>query len=93
MGTVEKSERVLRRLFQAVVEIIKKKLPQATLIDFHGCGSFHSACRPTFFLSQDPENRSKTAHPWHRPRGRSSFKDDFRGTNFGLRSGFDPSNQ
>ena len=30
----------MRRLFQAAVEIIKKKLPKATDIDFHGCGSY-----------------------------------------------------
>jgi len=40
---VEKPERSLRRLFQATVEIIKKKLPKATDSDFHSCGSFHSA--------------------------------------------------
>ena len=28
-----------------LVEIIKKKLPKASLFDFHSCGSFHSACR------------------------------------------------
>jgi hypothetical protein len=51
---VKKPERFLRRLFQAAVEIIKKKLPKASFDDFHGCGSFH---RPPllsfwfFFLS------------------------------------------
>jgi len=44
--TVGKPERFLRRLFQAGVEIIKKKLPRASFVDFHSCGSFH---RP-FFL-------------------------------------------
>lgn len=39
--TVEKPERFLRRLFQAGVEIIKKKLPEASFVDFHSCGSFH----------------------------------------------------
>jgi hypothetical protein len=32
---VKKSERFLRRLFQAPVKIIKKILPKATLTDFH----------------------------------------------------------
>jgi len=46
---VKKSERFLRRLFQAAVEIIKKISPKASLFDFHGGGSFH---RPplSFFL-------------------------------------------
>jgi hypothetical protein len=39
--TVGKPERPWRRLFQAAVEIIKKKLPKASLVDFLGCGSFH----------------------------------------------------
>ncbi len=39
--TVGKPERFLRRLFQAAVEIIKKKLPEASFVDFHSCGSFH----------------------------------------------------
>jgi hypothetical protein len=28
-----------------LVEIIKKKSPKATFVDFHSCGSFHSAFR------------------------------------------------
>ena len=39
--TVGKPERFSRRLFQAAVEIIKKKLPKASFVDFHSCGSFH----------------------------------------------------
>jgi len=39
----EKPERLLRRLFQVAVEIIKEISPKASLIDFHGYGSFHSA--------------------------------------------------
>ena len=49
VGTVEKPERFLRRLFQAAVEMIKKKSPKATLIHFHGGGSFHSAFRRAFW--------------------------------------------
>jgi len=46
---VKKSKRFLRRLFQAAVEIFKRKAPKASFLDFHGCGSFH---RPllSFFL-------------------------------------------
>ena len=29
-----------------LVEIIKKKLPKATVVDFHSCGIFHSPLRP-----------------------------------------------
>jgi hypothetical protein len=42
------------------VEIIKKESPKASFVDFHSCGSFHSACRPAFFFRQDAERRSKT---------------------------------
>jgi hypothetical protein len=34
---VKKSATFFRRLFHAAGEIIKKMLPQATFIDFHGC--------------------------------------------------------
>jgi hypothetical protein len=48
---VKKPEPFLRRLFQAAVEIINKKLPKATFIDFHRCGSFHRPPLPEpFFL-------------------------------------------
>jgi hypothetical protein len=49
---VKKPERFLRRLFQAAVEIIKKKSPEASFVDFHGCGSFHRLPLPlaSFFL-------------------------------------------
>jgi len=47
--TVEKPERFARRLFQAAVEIIKKKPPEATFSDFHGCGSFHRPLSCFFF--------------------------------------------
>jgi hypothetical protein len=46
---VGKPERFVRRLFQAAEEIIKKKLPKASLADFLGGGSFHSACRRAVF--------------------------------------------
>jgi hypothetical protein len=29
-----------------LVEIIKKKSPKATFVDFHSCGIFHSPSRP-----------------------------------------------
>jgi hypothetical protein len=41
----------------------KKKSPKATFVDFHSCGSFHSALGQAFFFRQDRENRSKTAMP------------------------------
>jgi hypothetical protein len=42
VGNCEKSRSgFCAGFFQAAVEIIKKKSPKATLIDFHGCGSFH----------------------------------------------------
>jgi hypothetical protein len=46
---VKKAATFFRRLFQAAVEIIKRISPKASLLDFHGCGSFH---RPllSFFL-------------------------------------------
>jgi len=40
-GNCGKAGAVLRRLFQAAVEIIKKIVPQASFVDFHSCGSFH----------------------------------------------------
>jgi len=52
VGTVEKPERFLRRLFQAAVEMIKKKSPKATLIHFHGGGSFPQRFPPGVFLPQ-----------------------------------------
>ena len=33
-----------------LVGIIKKILPKASFIDFHSCGSFHSASRPGFLF-------------------------------------------
>ena len=49
---MKKSKRFVRRLFQAAVEIIKKKSPKASFVDFHGCGSFHQLPLPqiSFFL-------------------------------------------
>jgi len=49
---VKKPERFLRRLFQAAVEITKKKSPKASFVDFHGCGSFHRPPLPlaSFFF-------------------------------------------
>jgi hypothetical protein len=46
VGTVKKPERYVRRLFQAAVEIIKKKSPKATFVDFHRLRQFQQA----FFL-------------------------------------------
>jgi len=46
---VKKSKRFLRRLFQAAVEIFKRKAPKASFLDFHGCGSFHKPLL-SFFL-------------------------------------------
>jgi hypothetical protein len=40
----------LRRLFQAAVEIIKKKSAEATFVDFHGCGQFPQALWVSFFF-------------------------------------------
>src|SRR2546426_6585640 len=64
--TVKKSERFVRRLFQAAVEIIKKKSPKASFVDFHGCGSFHKLPLPQlsffafcFFLYTRIEKLSK----------------------------------
>jgi len=43
----------VRRLFQTAVEIIKKKSPKASFVDFHGCGSFHKLPLPqlSFFFA------------------------------------------
>ena len=41
----------MRRLFQAAVEIIKRKSPKATFSDFQGCGSFHRPLLSFFFAS------------------------------------------
>ena len=39
----------MRRLFKAAGgKSIKKKLPKATFLDFHGCGSFHRPPLPNF---------------------------------------------
>jgi transposase-like protein len=43
---VEKPKRFLRGFSKQLVEIIKKKPPQATFIDFHSCGIFHRPSRP-----------------------------------------------
>jgi hypothetical protein len=32
-----------------LVEIIKRKVPKATLLDFHSCAIFHSPSRPAIF--------------------------------------------
>jgi hypothetical protein len=50
--TVGKSERFLRRLFQAAGEIIKRISPQATVADFHSYGGFHSASPSGSFISR-----------------------------------------
>jgi len=34
-----------------LVEIINKKPPQATFVDFHSCGIFHSPSRPPISAS------------------------------------------
>jgi hypothetical protein len=42
-----KSRSVLCEGFsKQLVEIIKKKSPKATVVDFHSCGIFHSPSRP-----------------------------------------------
>jgi len=76
VGTVEKPERFLRRLFQAAVEMIKKKSPKATLIHFHGGGSFHSAFRPACFFHKEAIQSLESGHPLHRVWVRSSCMDD-----------------
>jgi hypothetical protein len=81
VGTVEKPERFLRRLFQAAVEMIKKKSPKATLIHFHGGGSLHSAFRPACFFHKGAIQSLENGHPLHRVWVRSSCMDDSRGTN------------
>jgi hypothetical protein len=59
-----KSQSVLCGGFsKQLVEIIQKKSPKATFVDFHSCGSFHSAFRPAFFFRRDQEVGSKTAIP------------------------------
>jgi len=50
---VGKPERSLRRLFQAAVEIIKKKWPKATAFDFHRLRQFPQAF--LFLSASDPE--------------------------------------
>jgi hypothetical protein len=34
---------------KSLVEIIKKKMPKATFVDFHSDGIFHSPSRPPIF--------------------------------------------
>jgi hypothetical protein len=34
---------------KSLVEIIKKKMPKATFVDFHSDGIFHSPSRPRMF--------------------------------------------
>ena len=70
VGTVKKPKRSVRGFFKRLVEIINKKSPKATLIDFHSCGSFDRLSfffGPFFFLC---ENRSKKfpARIAYRPR-------------------------
>jgi len=48
----EKAAAFCARLFQAGVKIVKKMLPEATLIDFHTCGSFHKPPFRTFLSLQ-----------------------------------------
>ena len=71
--TVGKPERISRRLFQAVVEIIKKKLPQATDFDFHSCGSLHSALRPEFPMSPKSERPQVGARSLYKPASSTHF--------------------
>ena len=49
--TVEKPERLLRRLFQAAVEIINRKCRRPPLPISTGCGSFHRSSAFPFFFS------------------------------------------
>lgn len=61
VGTVKKPKRSVRGFFKRLVEIINKKSPKATLIDFHSCGSFDRLSfffGPFFFLC---ENRPKNS--------------------------------
>src|SRR5215831_9580677 len=63
VGTVKKPERSVRGFFKRLVEIINKKSPKATLIDFHSCDSFDRLSfffGPFFFLC---ENRPKNFPP------------------------------
>jgi hypothetical protein len=59
------------------VEIIKKKSPKASFIDFHSYGRFHSAFRPACFFQPSFENGQPLYQAWER----WSFIDDSRGTN------------
>lgn len=94
----KKLERFCGGFFQAVVEIIKKKAPKATLIDFHSGGSFHRLPLPNvlsfyffFFLVKiRPSTRKCFAPGWptndDRQPGRSQAWPDFcRGFLSGLR--------
>ena len=75
--TVKKSERFVRRLFQAAVEIIKKRSPKASFVDFHRCGSFHKLPLPqlsfffasfSFFVERAVSSRRLDGPPaWDRP--------------------------
>jgi len=50
-GNGGKAGAVFAKAFsKQLVEIIKKKLPKATFIDFHSCGRFHGAFRHAFFV-------------------------------------------
>src|SRR5262245_39482654 len=67
-------------------EMIKKKLPKATLLDFLSCGSFHSAPRPLFFLETPREQldrfcRLKKEMPQAATWGLTRVINDFRGVN------------
>ena len=69
--TVEKPERLLRRLFQAAVEIINRKCRRPPLPISTGCGSFHRPLRFHFSSHFDlPSKAEKTSRPG------SSINDD-----------------
>ena len=60
--TVEKPERLLRRLFQAAVEIINRKCRRPTAADFHGLRQFPQASAFHFSSHFDlPSKAEKTS--------------------------------
>ena len=83
--TVGKPERSSRRLFQAAVEILKKKIAEGVLIGFPQLRQFPQRVPSLAFLPRGIGQAIKSSQAWHRLWQRSSFIDDFRGTNFSLR--------
>lgn len=58
-----------------LVEIIKKKLPEASLFDFHSC-AVSTARAPGVFLPARIRKSVEKSHHVHWSVGRSSFIDD-----------------